>query len=86
LCSIASSRLRRWADIVRDALDQTDDLDRITELLERQTSSEFDDAKDAGIEIDMERYETLASMRMNAAGLVRYWKKRADAERGTKPA
>jgi glyoxylase-like metal-dependent hydrolase (beta-lactamase superfamily II) len=86
LCSIASSRLRRWADIVRDALDQTGDLDRITELLERQTSSEFDDAKDAGIEIDMERYETLASMRMNAAGLVRYWKKRADAERGTKPA
>jgi glyoxylase-like metal-dependent hydrolase (beta-lactamase superfamily II) len=86
LCSIASSRLRRWADIVRDALDQTDDLDRITELLERQTSSEFDDAKDAGIEIDMDRYETLASMRMNAAGLVRYWKKRADAERGTKPA
>jgi glyoxylase-like metal-dependent hydrolase (beta-lactamase superfamily II) len=86
LCSIASSRLRRWADIVRDALDQTEDLDRITELLERQTSSEFDDAKDAGIEIDMERYETLASMRMNAAGLVRYWKKRADAERGTKPA
>jgi glyoxylase-like metal-dependent hydrolase (beta-lactamase superfamily II) len=85
LCSIASSRLRRWADIVRDALDQTEDLDRITELLERQTSSEFDDAKDAGIEIDMERYETLASMRMNAAGLVRYWKKRADAERGTKP-
>jgi glyoxylase-like metal-dependent hydrolase (beta-lactamase superfamily II) len=86
LCSIASSRLRRWADIVRDALDQTDDLDRITELLERQTSSEFDDAKDAGIEIDMDRYETLASMRMNAAGLVRYWKKRADAERRTKPA
>ncbi len=86
LCSIASSRLRRWATIVRDALDQTDDLDRITELLERQTSSEFDDAKDAGIEIDMERYETLASMRMNAAGLVRYWKKRTDAEQRTKPA
>jgi glyoxylase-like metal-dependent hydrolase (beta-lactamase superfamily II) len=86
LCSIASSRLRRWADIVRDALEQTDDLDRITELLERQTNSEFDAAKAAGIEIDMARYETLSSMRMNASGLVRYWKKRADTEQGAKPA
>jgi glyoxylase-like metal-dependent hydrolase (beta-lactamase superfamily II) len=82
LCSIASTRLRRWADVVRDALDQTDDLDRITELLERQTNSEFDQAREAGIEIDMARYETLSSMRMNAAGLVRYWKKRAEAEQG----
>jgi glyoxylase-like metal-dependent hydrolase (beta-lactamase superfamily II) len=86
LCSIASSRLRRWADVVRKALDQTDDLDRITELLERQTNSEFDQAREAGIVIDMERYETLSSMQMNAAGLVRYWKKRTEAERAANPA
>jgi glyoxylase-like metal-dependent hydrolase (beta-lactamase superfamily II) len=84
LCSIASSRLRRWAEVVRDALDQTDDLDRIAELLERQTNAEFDQAREAGIQVDMERYETLSSMRMNAAGLVRYWKKRGEAEQGGK--
>jgi glyoxylase-like metal-dependent hydrolase (beta-lactamase superfamily II) len=82
LCSIASSRLRRWAEIVRLALDETDDLDRITELLERGTASEFDQAREAGIEIDMDRYETLSSMRMNAMGLVRYWKKRAESDQG----
>jgi glyoxylase-like metal-dependent hydrolase (beta-lactamase superfamily II) len=81
LCSIAASRLRRWADIVRDALDETDDLDRVAELLQRHTDAEFDQARAAGIEIDMDRYETLSSMRMNAAGLVRYWKKRAESER-----
>jgi len=80
LCSIASSRLRKWADIVRHALDQTDDLDRITELLEQATAPEFDQAREAGMAIDMDRYETLSSMRMNASGLVRYWKKRAEAE------
>jgi glyoxylase-like metal-dependent hydrolase (beta-lactamase superfamily II) len=85
LCSLASSRLRRWADIVRQALDETDDLDRITELLERQTDHEFDVAREAGTAIDMDRYETLSSMRMNASGLVRYWKKRSAAEQAGGP-
>src|SRR5438309_1546380 len=31
LCEIAASRLRRWAGIVREALEETEDLDRITE-------------------------------------------------------
>jgi glyoxylase-like metal-dependent hydrolase (beta-lactamase superfamily II) len=85
LCSIAVSRLRRWAEIVRDALDQTDDLDRITKILEQQTASEFDQARKAGVDIDMERYETLSSMRMNAEGLVRYWKKRGEAQADPAP-
>jgi glyoxylase-like metal-dependent hydrolase (beta-lactamase superfamily II) len=80
LCAIATKRLRKWAAIVRDALEETDDLDRIARLLERQTASEFDEARAAGVDIDMDRYETLSSMRMNAAGLVRYWKKRGEAE------
>jgi glyoxylase-like metal-dependent hydrolase (beta-lactamase superfamily II) len=76
LCDIAASRLRRWADIVRDALRTTDDLERIAELLERQTADEFQ-----GVDaVDPSRYDTLSDMRMNAAGLMRYWKKRAESE------
>jgi glyoxylase-like metal-dependent hydrolase (beta-lactamase superfamily II) len=77
LCDIAARRLRKWADIVRDALEETDDLDRVTELLERRTADEFgpDEA------VDRERYEILSSMKTNASGLIRYWRKRADAER-----
>jgi glyoxylase-like metal-dependent hydrolase (beta-lactamase superfamily II) len=79
LCDIAARRLRKWADIVRDALEETDDLDRVTELLERRTEDEFpsDEA------VDRERYEILSGTRMNAAGLVRYWKKREEAGAGS---
>src|SRR5947209_11025393 len=41
LCEIAAARLRRWAGIVQDALDETEDLDRIVELLRTRTADEF---------------------------------------------
>src|SRR5439155_14150807 len=72
LCAIAASRLRKWAEIVHDALRGTDDLDRVTELLARPTESEFDGVESA----DPSRYDILSDMRMNAEGLVRYWRKR----------
>jgi glyoxylase-like metal-dependent hydrolase (beta-lactamase superfamily II) len=78
LCDIAARRLRKWADIVRDALEETDDLDRVTELLERKTADEFGSV-DA---VDRERYEILSGMKMNASGLVRYWRKHAEAAAG----
>jgi glyoxylase-like metal-dependent hydrolase (beta-lactamase superfamily II) len=76
LCGIAASRLRKWAEIVHDALRDTEDIDRVTELLARRTESEFE-----GVEaVDPSRYDLLSDMRMNAEGLVRYWRKRAEAE------
>jgi glyoxylase-like metal-dependent hydrolase (beta-lactamase superfamily II) len=77
LCSIAASRLRKWADIVRDALRETEDLDRITNLLERRTASEFEGVS----AVDPTRYDVLSDMKMNAAGLTRYWRKRQERER-----
>jgi len=78
LCSLAASRLRKWAGIVKGALEETDDVDRIAALLERETASEFDQV--AGQDLDLDRYEILSSMKINAQGLVRYWKKRAERE------
>jgi glyoxylase-like metal-dependent hydrolase (beta-lactamase superfamily II) len=78
LCDIAARRLRKWADIVRDALQETDDLDRVTELLERKTADEFGSAE----AVDRERYEILSGMKVNASGLIRYWRNRAEAEAG----
>jgi glyoxylase-like metal-dependent hydrolase (beta-lactamase superfamily II) len=77
LCGIAGSRLRRWADIVKDALEETDDIDRITRILTDRTSSEFQEAPEGA---DLDRYEVLSGMNINASGLVRYWKKRAENE------
>jgi len=78
LCDIAAARLQRWAGIVRDAMIETEDLDRITELLRARTADEFDEAPAPRDRID--RFEILADMRNNAAGLVRYWHKRAERE------
>jgi len=78
LCGIAADRIRVWAGIVRDAMDETDDLDRIAEILASRTAAEFDDA---GAPADArERYELLSSTKTNAAGLVRYWNKRRERE------
>jgi glyoxylase-like metal-dependent hydrolase (beta-lactamase superfamily II) len=78
LCAIAIRRWRKWAGIVREAMDETEDLDRIAEILGARTIEEFGEAADR--EADIERYELLATMRMNAMGLVRYWRKRDERE------
>lgn len=78
LCSLAARRLRSWAGIVRDAMEKTDDIDRISEILRARTAGEFDDALDPGA--DLTRYDVLATKEMNAAGLVRYWRKRRERD------
>ena len=83
LCELAGSRLRKWAGIVRTALDRTDDLEEIAAVLARDTADEFDAAMDPSA--DLERYEILSSMQMNAAGLVRYWRKREERASGDRP-
>jgi glyoxylase-like metal-dependent hydrolase (beta-lactamase superfamily II) len=80
ICSIAASRLRTWAGIVRDAMQETEDLDRIAQLLERRTAEEFDQAEREGLPVDRERYGVLLDARINAAGLVRYWSKKGERE------
>jgi glyoxylase-like metal-dependent hydrolase (beta-lactamase superfamily II) len=83
LCAIAADRIRVWAGIVRDAMAETDDLDRIAEILAARTAPEFD-AAGASTE-DRNRYEVLSSTKTNAAGLVRYWTKRREHEAAASP-
>jgi glyoxylase-like metal-dependent hydrolase (beta-lactamase superfamily II) len=78
LCGVAADRLRAWAGIVREAMEATDDLDRIAEILAARTEPEFDAV--GASEEGRERYEVLSGARMNAAGLVRYWTKRRERE------
>ena len=83
LCRLAASRLQRWASIVRDAMDETDDLQAIADILRARTEDEFDDAAS---EEGRARYELLSGMEANAAGLVRYWRKRGEREAAEDPA
>jgi glyoxylase-like metal-dependent hydrolase (beta-lactamase superfamily II) len=83
LCDLAATRLRKWAGIVRGAMDDTEDLERIAEVLGSGTADEFEDATPGATGLD--RYEILGDMKANAAGLVRYWRKRDEESAQTAP-
>jgi glyoxylase-like metal-dependent hydrolase (beta-lactamase superfamily II) len=76
-CELAERRVRDWAAVVRDAMASTDDLDEIVAILTRETAREV--ATGAEAQLDLDRLETLSSIRMNALGIIRYWTKRAEA-------
>jgi glyoxylase-like metal-dependent hydrolase (beta-lactamase superfamily II) len=69
-CDLAVRRLREWTDAVRGAMRTTADLDEIVEVLSREAARDV--ATGAESQLDLDRLETLASIRMNAAGIVRY--------------
>ena len=72
----ASDRIKAWSSavetILRDDPDTSEDELRAT--LEDLARHEFE--VDAHRPIDLERYDALGSIRMNAQGLARYWRKR----------
>lgn len=81
-CDLAVRRLNEWTDVVRGAMRSTTDLDEIVEVLSREAAHETVTGAEA--QLDLDRLETLAGIRMNATGIVRYLTKRAerDAEAG----
>jgi glyoxylase-like metal-dependent hydrolase (beta-lactamase superfamily II) len=76
ICDVATRRLIDWSHDVRTALELDDDLDRIVGILERRGAAEY--REDSGEPVDMARYDVLSSIRMNAMGMIRYWRKRAE--------
>lgn len=76
-CERAASRIRTWSERVRTVSADTSDLDRITAALHELAADEH--LADAGLPIDLSRYDALGSIRMNAIGLERYWRKRREA-------
>lgn len=78
ICDLAVRRTRAWAEVVRSALLRTDDLEQIVALLEVEARRDVETGSQAPL--DLERFETLSSIRMNAMGIMRYWKKRAERE------
>ena len=82
-CARAAERIRAWATDVRHLLE--DDIDTpegtIVEALSRRAHHEFE--ADAGRAFEPARYDALGSIRMNAQGLARYWRKRWEREAET---
>jgi len=77
-CDLAVKRIRQWGEIVRVALQHTDQLEQVENALREATAEEYQ-----GLDVsDAERFEILSGFRMNAAGLARYWKKRSESRSG----
>jgi glyoxylase-like metal-dependent hydrolase (beta-lactamase superfamily II) len=74
----ASERLAAWAEVARDAVAEHDELDHVADTLARRFAADIalpDGDGEAG-----RRVEILGGYQQNAMGLLRYWRKRFDAE------
>lgn len=78
-CDLAVRQLRSWTSTVQRVMKRTDDPDEIVEVLTREAASEVVTGAEA--QLDLDRLETLAGIRMNALGIMRYLTQRA--ERGS---
>jgi glyoxylase-like metal-dependent hydrolase (beta-lactamase superfamily II) len=79
-CRRAAARIAEWSDAVRRRLDVDPDagIDDLTDMLRIVATA--DHLADARVPIDLERYDAIGTIRMNASGLARYWRKRREAE------
>jgi glyoxylase-like metal-dependent hydrolase (beta-lactamase superfamily II) len=75
-------RILAWSAAVRGRLERSPDasIDDIEDELLAQARSEYE--ADSGQPFDRGRYDAIGSIRMNAEGLARYWRKRWEREDG----
>jgi glyoxylase-like metal-dependent hydrolase (beta-lactamase superfamily II) len=78
LCSLAVRRMQKWAGIVEDALKETEDPAEVLRILKERTATEVNPADGDRAHALQDRYELLSSYEMNAQGLIRYVRKRAE--------
>lgn len=81
-CDLAGRRVLGWAEAVRDALETTEDLEEVVERLVKESARDIETGAESTLDVDRleQRLELLSSIRMNAMGLIRYWKKRKERE------
>jgi len=81
----AAERIRTWCATVeralRDDIDMSDD--DLREVLERLARQDFE--ADAHRPIELDRYDALRSIKMNAQGLARYWRRRWERDAAADP-
>jgi hypothetical protein len=72
--------VRDWAGVVENALRETEDPEELATRLEAAALEDIETGSEASLDLDMleDRLRLLSSIRMNAQGLARYWKKRRE--------
>lgn len=80
ICDLAARRFRAWTERAEEVLHAGGDLDAVVAALEEEAAS--DRATGADAPIDLDRLETLSSVRMNALGIIRYLETREERRAG----
>lgn len=83
-CDLAIRRVTDWAQVVRDAMHETEDEDELADRLERAALDDIETGAEASLDLETleDRLRLLSSIRMNAQGIARYWRKRREREAG----
>jgi glyoxylase-like metal-dependent hydrolase (beta-lactamase superfamily II) len=81
-CDLAIRRVRDWAAVVREGVRESEDAEELEARLERAALGDIETGAEAALDLEMleERLRLLSSIRMNALGLARYWRKRREPE------
>jgi glyoxylase-like metal-dependent hydrolase (beta-lactamase superfamily II) len=80
-CDLAIRRVRDWAAVVDDAMRDSADPEELAGRLERAALDDIETGAEARLDLEHleDRLRLLSSIRMNASGLERYFRKRRDA-------
>jgi glyoxylase-like metal-dependent hydrolase (beta-lactamase superfamily II) len=79
-CDLAIRRVRDWSGVVEKALRGTEDPEELAAELEAAALADIETGSRASLDLEMleDRLRLLSSIRMNAQGLARYWRKRRE--------
>jgi glyoxylase-like metal-dependent hydrolase (beta-lactamase superfamily II) len=82
ICDLSIARWRAWARVVREAMATTEDLEAITQRLLEESRRDIQTGAESRLDVQAleSRLGLLSSIRANAQGLMRYWRKRAERE------
>jgi glyoxylase-like metal-dependent hydrolase (beta-lactamase superfamily II) len=80
ICDIAAERFRTWTEAGGRALKAAhpDELDEVMRALGEVATA--DASTGAQAELDLQALETMSSIRLNAMGILGYWRRRREAE------
>jgi glyoxylase-like metal-dependent hydrolase (beta-lactamase superfamily II) len=87
-CDLAIRRVREWTAVVADAMRETEDPDELAARLGETALGDIETGAETTLDLGMleDRLRLLSSIRMNAMGIARYWRKRREAEAVETPA
>jgi glyoxylase-like metal-dependent hydrolase (beta-lactamase superfamily II) len=81
-CDLAIRRARAWTEVVGEAMRETEDPEELAARLEETALHDIHTGAEATLDLEMleDRLRLLSSIRMNAQGIARYWRRRRERE------